>query len=61
MEGKFYDIERIWDRAHVQNLMDAVVSQKYFTLVVYNALESRFENNHIMVIFKVLGLTNMSS
>lgn len=61
MEDKFYDIERIWDRAHVQNLMDAVVSQKYFTLVVYNALESRFENNHIMVIFKVLGLTNMSS
>lgn len=61
MEDKFYDIERIWDRTHVQNLMDAVVSQKYFTLVVYNALESRFENNHIMVIFKVLGLTNMSS
>ena len=44
-----------------QNLMDAVTFQKYFALTVCNALESRFEDNHIMTTFKVLAPINMSS
>ena len=40
--------------------MDVVVFQKYFALAACNPLECRFEDNHIMTIFKVLDLTNMT-
>lgn len=44
-----------------QNLTDVVAFQKYFVLAVCNALESRFKDNHIITVFKILGLTNMPS
>lgn len=41
--------------------MDAMIFQKQFALAVYNVLEFRFEINHIMTMFKIMGPTNMSS
>lgn len=58
--GKYYDIEMIRDITW-HNFIDIVTFQKKFALVVCNALESRFEDNHIMITFKVLGLTNIPS
>ena len=58
--SKFHEVEMIRDRTG-QNLIDAVIFQKYFALTVCNALESRFEDNHIMTAFKVLAPITMSS
>ena len=44
-----------------QNLMNVVIFQKFFVLAVCNALESRFEDNHIMTILKILDPTTMPS
>ena len=41
--------------------MDTVAFQKYFALAVCNTLEYKFEDNHTLTTFKVLGLTNMPS
>lgn len=40
--------------------MDALAFQKHFILVVCEALESRFDEIHIVDIFWVLGPTNIS-
>ena len=58
--GKFHEVEMIRDRTG-QELMDAVTFQKHFVLAVCNALEYKFEDNHIMTSFKVLGPTNIPS
>ena len=58
--GKFHDINMIRDKTE-QDLMDAVTFQKQFTLAICNALESRFEDNHIIATFKVLDPTDMHS
>jgi len=58
--GKFHDVDMIRDRTE-QDLIKAMTFQKQFALAVCNALECRFEDNHIMAAFKVLGLTNMPS
>jgi hypothetical protein len=58
--GKFHNVDMIRDRTR-QNLMEAMALQKQFALAVCNTLECRFEDNHIMAAFKVLGLTNMPS
>ena len=58
--GEFHKVEMIRDRTR-QDLMDAVAFQKHFALAVCNALESRFEDNHIMTTFKVLAPINMLS
>jgi len=42
-----------------QNFMDVVAFQKQFALAVCNALNFKFENNHVMAAFKVLGSMNM--
>ena len=42
-----------------QYLVDVVVFLKYFVLAICNALQYRFEDNHIMTTFKVLGPTNI--
>ena len=55
---KFHEVEMIRDRTG-QDFMDAVAFQKHFALAVCNTLECRFEDNHIMTSFKVLGPTNM--
>ena len=41
--------------------MNVVAFQKHFVLTIYNGLEYRFENNHIVATLKVLDLTNMPS
>ena len=58
--GKFHDVEMIRDRTG-QGLMDAMAFKKYFAFAVYNVLEYRFEDNHIMTTFKVLGPPHMPS
>jgi hypothetical protein len=58
--GMFHEVEMIRDRSG-KDLMDAVAFQKHFALAVYNVLECRFEDNHIMAAFKVLDPTNMPS
>ena len=42
-------------------LMDVLEFQKQFVLAMYNALEFKFEDNHIMATLRVLGPTNMPS
>lgn len=59
-KNNFHDVEIIPDKTG-QNLMDAMAFQRQFILATCNALESRFENNHIMTTFKVMGPTNMAS
>ncbi len=58
--GKFYNVDMIRKRTR-EDLMEAVAFQKQFALAVCNTLECRFEDNHIMAAFKVLGPTNMHS
>jgi hypothetical protein len=58
--GKFHEVEMIRDRMG-QDLMNAVAFQKHFALAVCNTLEYRFEDNHIIIVFKVLDPTNMPS
>jgi len=58
--GEHDDIEMICDRMG-QDLIDGVMFQKQFALAVCNALKSRFEDNHIMAMFRVLGSRNMPS
>lgn len=41
------------------DLIDALAFQKQFALAVCNVLEIKFDENHIMTVFKVLGSTNM--
>lgn len=41
--------------------MDAIAFQKQFILAVCNTLESIFEDNYIIGVFKILDPTNMSS
>lgn len=57
--AKFHDINMVHDRIG-QDLLDALVFQKSFAIVVCEALEMRFEGNLIMDELKVLGPTNMS-
>ena len=42
-------------------LMDVLEFQKQFVLAMYNALEFKFEDNHIMATLRVLGPTNIPS
>ena len=44
-----------------QDLMIIVAFEKHFVFIIYNALEARFEDNHIISIFKMLGPINMPS
>ena len=57
---KVHDVNMIRDRTR-QDLMETVAFQKQFALALCNALKCRFEDNHIMAAFKVLGPTNMPS
>ena len=56
--GNFHEVEMIQYRTR-QYLVDVVVFLKYFVLAICNALQYRFEDNHIMTTFKVLGPTNI--
>ena len=58
--GKFHEVEMIRNRTR-QDLMNAMTLQKHFALAVCNTLEYRFEDNHIMAAFKMLGPINMPS
>lgn len=51
--GNFYKTEMIRNTTG-QEFMDVKISQKYFVLAVCYTLEYRFEDNHIMTVFKVL-------
>ena len=56
--SKYHDIKMAWDRMR-QDLVNAVIFQKQFVLTMYNALECRFKDNHIMTTFELLNLINM--